>query len=95
MADLHILWLPNGETIALTPEELQRALKRGECYRQASAEPGDDERLVTSAELANLMSLPKSWVEEAARQGRIPSVMLGKYRRFRPAAVIVALENEQ
>jgi excisionase family DNA binding protein len=94
MADLHILWLPNGEAIALTPEELQRALKRGECYQRSNIEPSDEERLVTSAELANLMSLPKSWIEEAARQGRIPSVILGKYRRFRPAAVIAALELE-
>lgn len=56
---------------------------------------GDDTRershahpdLLTAAEVALLLSVPESWVYAAARAGRIPYVALGRYVRFRPAAV--------
>jgi excisionase family DNA binding protein len=31
--------------------------------------------------------VPKSWVYARARVGRIPTVRLGRYYRFRPAAL--------
>ena len=43
--------------------------------------------LLTAAEVADLLGVPASWVYEQARRGRIPTVPLGRYRRFRRAAV--------
>jgi len=39
--------------------------------------------LVTAGELAKHLNLPESWVRTEERLGRIPSVRLGKYVRFR------------
>jgi excisionase family DNA binding protein len=44
-------------------------------------------RLLTAAEVAAMLGVPKSWVYEQSRQGRIPTVALGHYRRFRPEAI--------
>jgi excisionase family DNA binding protein len=43
--------------------------------------------LLTAAEVGELLGVPTSWVYEQARQGRIPTVPLGRYRRFRRVAV--------
>lgn len=34
-----------------------------------------------------MLGVPKSWVYEQAREGRIPTVPLGRYRRFRGEAI--------
>lgn len=34
-----------------------------------------------------MLGVPKSWVYERARTGRIPTVRLGRYYRFRPEAI--------
>ncbi len=39
-------------------------------------------KLKTAGDVAELLSVPKSWVLERARTGEIPSVRLGKYVRF-------------
>ena len=97
--DFHVIWLPGGELIVLTSEELDRAFRRGNCYRQREPNGVSAERLVTAKELADLLSVPQTWVEEAARQKKIPSVLAGKYRRFNPSSVVSALKrsdaNEQ
>jgi excisionase family DNA binding protein len=38
--------------------------------------------LLDDAAAAELLNVPKSWVGEAARQGRLPHIKLGRYRRF-------------
>jgi hypothetical protein len=43
-------------------------------------EPG---KLFTAGELAKRLNVPESWVRTEERLGRIPSVRLGKYVRFR------------
>ena len=43
----------------------------------------DAENLLTAGELAGRLSLPESWVRTEERAGRIPSLRLGKYVRFR------------
>jgi excisionase family DNA binding protein len=44
------------------------------------------ERLLTAAEVAELLAVPESWVREATREGRLPYLALGRYRRYsRPA----------
>lgn len=39
-------------------------------------------RLLNSAEAADLLGVPESWVLSSARAQRIPSVKLGHYVRF-------------
>ena len=46
-------------------------------------EPG----LLTAAYVAQLLGVPTSWVYDQARSGRIPTVTLGRYRRFRRQAI--------
>jgi excisionase family DNA binding protein len=43
----------------------------------------DAENLLTAGELAERLNLPESWVRTEERAGRIPSLRLGKYVRFR------------
>jgi excisionase family DNA binding protein len=38
--------------------------------------------LLTAAEVAELLSVPKSWVYAEARAGRLPNIRVGRYRRF-------------
>jgi excisionase family DNA binding protein len=45
------------------------------------------ERLLTAAEIAELLAVPVSWVREATRDGRLPHVSLGRYRRYERHAI--------
>lgn len=40
-------------------------------------------RLLTATELAERWQVPTSWVYAATRSGRIPTVHLGRYYRYR------------
>jgi excisionase family DNA binding protein len=53
------------------------------------------DRLLDDASAAELLNVPKSWVGEAARQGRIPHVKLGRYRRFDRADLLAWLEEQK
>jgi excisionase family DNA binding protein len=53
------------------------------------------DRLLTDAEAAELLAVPKSWVGEAARAGRLPHVMLGRYRRFDRADLLAWLKENK
>lgn len=43
--------------------------------------------LLTAGDVASLLSVPRSWVYEQSRLGRIPTVALGRYRRYRREAI--------
>lgn len=43
--------------------------------------------LLTASEVADLLGVPVSWVYEQSRRGRIPTVTLGRYRRYRRPAI--------
>lgn len=43
--------------------------------------------LLDARAVAELLGVPVSWVYEQSRRGRIPTVTLGRYRRYRRAAV--------
>jgi excisionase family DNA binding protein len=49
--------------------------------------------LLTAADVAQLLGVPKSWVYEQSRAGRIPTVALGRYRRYRREAIERWLEE--
>jgi excisionase family DNA binding protein len=44
-------------------------------------------RLLTAEEVADRLGVTKTWVWAQAREGRIPHVRLGRYRRFREEAL--------
>ena len=52
-----------------------------------NATPNDNARLLTADDVAELLGVPKTWVYEASRRGRIPTVTLGRYRRYRRDAI--------
>lgn len=47
----------------------------------------NSEQLMTAQEVAGRLGVPASWVYEQSRQGRIPTVQVGRYRRFRREAI--------
>jgi excisionase family DNA binding protein len=49
--------------------------------------------LLTAAQVADLLGVPTSWVYEQSRRGRIPTVVLGHYRRYRREAIEVWIEE--
>lgn len=48
---------------------------------------------MTADEVARLLGVPASWVYEQSRLGRIPTVTLGRYRRYRLQAIQAWLEE--
>ena len=53
------------------------------------------ERLLTAAEVAELLAVPVSWVREATRDGRLPHLALGRYRRYSRAAIEAWLQDQR
>lgn len=49
--------------------------------------------LLTADQVADLLGVPTSWVYQQSRQGRIPTVTLGRYRRYRPEAIEAWIEE--
>jgi excisionase family DNA binding protein len=49
--------------------------------------------LLTPEQVAERLSLPQSWIEEATRQGRIPCHEFGRYRRYSLPEVIDAAKR--
>lgn len=41
------------------------------------------DRLLTAGEVADFLAVKESWVREATRDGRLPHLRLGRYRRYR------------
>ena len=52
-------------------------------------------RLLTADQVAELLGVPKTWVYEQSRKGRIPTVTLGRYRRYRLEAVEAWIEEQE
>ena len=49
--------------------------------------------LLTAQDVADLLGVPCSWVYQQSRAGRIPTVTLGRYRRYRREAIEAWLEE--
>jgi excisionase family DNA binding protein len=54
-----------------------------------------DPALLNAAEVAEILGVPPSWVYAEARDGRLPHVRVGRYRRFRRRAVDNWIENHE
>jgi excisionase family DNA binding protein len=52
-------------------------------------------RLMTAEEVAAMLGVPKSWVYSASRRGELPTVTLGRYRRYRAEAVEKWIEEQE
>jgi excisionase family DNA binding protein len=53
------------------------------------------ERLLTAGEVAELLAVPESWVREATREGRLPHLRLGRYRRYERTAIEAWLADQR
>jgi excisionase family DNA binding protein len=51
--------------------------------------------LLTAEQVAEKLGVPKSWVYEQSRRGVIPTVTLGRYRRFRAQAIEEWIEEQE
>ena len=48
---------------------------------------GSAEPLMTAGDVASLLGVTRGWVDQQSRLGRIPTVTLGRYRRYRREAI--------
>ena len=98
MTDKVVLVPVAGGVLALEVDAYRRALAEGAALIGAggSAAAPDDEPLLTAEQLsAKLGDIPVTWIEAAGRDGRIPSVECGRWRRFRRSAVEAALSGNK
>ena len=51
-------------------------------------------KLLDVDEIAELLGVPKSWIYDRTRRGKIPHRKLGKYLRFDPEAIQKWLEEQ-
>jgi excisionase family DNA binding protein len=83
--------LPDGQWLALPHEVFNEALKAGaqlmDSTRPSLAASAADERLLDAEELAAALHVPVTWIEQAARELRIPSMEFGRWRRFKRSEV--------
>ena len=53
------------------------------------------DRLLIAMEVAELLAVPESWVREATRDGRLPHLQLGRYRRYRQQDIESWLQDQK
>ncbi len=49
--------------------------------------PPEPAELLNASQVADMLGMTKQWVYEQSRTGRIPTITLGRYRRYRRAAI--------
>jgi excisionase family DNA binding protein len=78
--------------LALDAAAFREALAAGaNLFPVPPGAPLADERLLSAEEIARELNVPTTWIEQSARTGRIPSLAVGRYVRFRRSAVEAAL----
>jgi excisionase family DNA binding protein len=53
------------------------------------------DRLLTASEVAEILAVKISWVREATRDGRLPHVALGRYRRYRRTEILGFIDGQR
>jgi hypothetical protein len=85
-----------GEFLALSQDQFQEAVKRGRELMPpkpvAAAQQADT--ILDAEGMASVTSVPASWFEEKARQGKIPHIRAGKYVRFCLREVLEVLKAQ-
>jgi excisionase family DNA binding protein len=51
--------------------------------------------LLDAEAVARMLGVPKTWIYEHSRKGLIPTVTLGRYRRFRREAIEAWIEAQE
>ncbi len=77
-------------TLVLEREAFDAALAAGQLFYplpSASREQVISEPLLDSQQLSAQLGIPATWIEQAAREGRIPVLEFGRYRRFKRSEV--------
>jgi len=94
MSDRILIPIAGLGVLALSREAYAEALAAGAELSAAAAPSAaaSTEPLVDAVELAAALHVPVTWVEQAAREQRIPSIQAGRWRRFDRAAVLRALK---
>jgi excisionase family DNA binding protein len=87
MADRVLIPLPGIGTLALERDVYEQALTAGRDVNAAVSAAQNNEPLFDSDELAQLLKVPATWIEQKAREGVIPSLEFGRWRRFRRSEV--------
>jgi excisionase family DNA binding protein len=92
VSDRILVPLPGVGVLALAPETFREALTAGAdlAAPASSVATMTAEALLDAEQLAPLLNVPATWLEQAARQGRIPSLQFGRWRRFRRSDVEAA-----
>jgi excisionase family DNA binding protein len=54
-----------------------------------------EQKLLTADEVAELLGMTTSWVYAASRKGELPTVKLGRYRRYRREAIERWIEEQE
>jgi len=90
-----VLWLPDGRPIALDRDQLSRALARGAELLGNREQPAaaTDETLLDATEAAAVLRVSKATVLRLARQGELPVVGLGRFRKFRRSDLLAGLRT--
>jgi excisionase family DNA binding protein len=94
MAHRVLIPLPGVGTLSLDEETYRHALEEGaklNSSRELTLDP--NERLLDSQQLADILQVPATWIEQQAREGNIPSLPCGRRRRYRRSAVEAAIKQ--
>lgn len=83
---------PSPETREGVSSALARLIGMREPTQQHPIEP---ESLLNAQAVAALLGVPSSWVYAETRAGRLPHVRVGRYRRFRRAAIESWVEDHE
>src|SRR4051812_14117932 len=78
---------PRSRSYALVASAWRYSVAGAQCPANGSPMTTDPTRLLTAADVGEMLRVPTSWVYAEARAGRIPHVTLGRYRRFRLDAI--------
>jgi len=95
LTDRLLIPLPGIGTLALTEEQYRAALEDGARLNAVPAPQGCaiDEPLLEAEQLSILLCVPVTWIEQKAREGVIPSLEFGRWRRFRRSEVEAAVRG--
>ena len=92
MSEKVLIPVPGMGVLMLDAEQIKEALRAGaEFAPPPPAAPVTSEPLLDAAGLAAALGVPQTWIEQAAREQRIPSIRAGRYVRFSRAAVEATL----